>query len=60
MNGVIGQLKSLAPKWSVPSQVVPLGPGVWRKMRVVYSFDNSGREALSPKGPRRGPMAIHE
>ena len=34
MNGVIGQeIRSL--KCSVPSRVVPLGPGVWRKIRVV-------------------------
>ena len=34
MNGVIGQeIRSL--KWSVPSRVVPLGPGVWRKILVV-------------------------
>ena len=34
MNGVIGQvMRSL--KCSVPSRVVPLGPGVWRKILVV-------------------------
>ena len=59
MNGVIGHdRRSL--KCSVPSRVVPLGPGVWRKIFVVYSPDNSGQRVDSPSGPRRGPTAIHE
>jgi len=34
MNGVIGHdRRSL--KCNVPSRVVPLGPGVWRKIFVV-------------------------
>ncbi len=34
MNGVIGH-EILSLKCSVPSRVVPLGPGVWRKIFVV-------------------------
>ena len=59
MNGVIGQL-ILSLKCSVPSRVVPLGPGVCWKIFVVYSPDNSGQRVDSPSGPRRGPVAIHE
>ncbi len=33
-NGVIGHDRS-ASKCSVPSRIVPLGPGVWRKILVV-------------------------
>src|SRR5258708_37961113 len=58
-KGVIGQL-ILSLKCSVPSRVVPLGPGVWRKTLVVYSLDNSGQRVDSPSGPRRGPIAIHD
>ena len=59
MNGVTGQeMRSL--KCTVPSRIVPLGPGVWRRILVVYSPLNSGQRVDSPNGPRLGPMAIHE
>lgn len=59
MNGVIGQVRR-SLKWSVPSRKVPLGPGVWRKILVVYSPESSGQRVDSPSGPLRGPTAVHE
>ena len=58
-NGVIGHDRR-SSKWRVPSRVVPLGPGVWRKIFVVYSDDSSGQRVESPSGPRLGPIAIQE
>ena len=45
---------------SVPSRQRTAGARLMRKILVVYSPEISGQRVLSPNGPRRGPMAVHE